>query len=184
MTDAPNKDLSNPDRSNPDLSNKDGDDCHFGPVQLDDAEATLQAGRNLARQICAAGRDRLTIFLAGDLGAGKTTFARGFLEALGHAGRVPSPTYTLIEPYDLDDYLVYHVDLYRLADSRDVDDLGLAELPGPGVILLIEWPERAGARLEPADLVVALEVPAAGRRMAMTAATAAGRHVLGHEYIE
>ena len=152
-----------------------------GERRLDSAEATVKAGGDLARALKAEGLDRLTIFLSGDLGAGKTTFARGFLEALGHVGRVPSPTYTLIEPYACGSLTVYHVDLYRLGDSRDVDDLGLAELPGPGVVMLIEWPERAGGRLEPADLVVSLKIAADGRDIGIAAGSTAGRRLLGHK---
>ena len=154
-----------------------------GEVRLETPEATLAAGRNLARGLKGAGLDRLAIHLVGDLGAGKTTFARGFLEALGHSGRVPSPTYTFIEPYELGERTIYHVDLYRLTDPREADDLGLAELPGPGVIMLIEWPERAGARLQPPDLSVALDIAAPGRIIRLYAASQAGERVLSHEII-
>lgn len=156
-------------------------DLRADQVVLETPEATIEAGRDLARRFCAEGLDGLTIFLAGDLGAGKTTFARGFLEALGHRGRVPSPTYTLIEPYELEGFRAYHIDLYRLADPREADDLGLAELPGSGVVLLVEWPEHAGARLVPADIVVALEIRHPGRTLNVTAASVAGRTLLGHK---
>jgi len=91
---------------------------------------------------------------------------------------VPSPTYTLIEPYDLDFLTVYHIDLYRLSDPRDVDDLGLSELPGPGVVLLVEWPERAGPRLPAADLFVTLTLAGSGRKMDLRAATVVGDSLL------
>ena len=147
-------------------------------VELGTAEDTAAAGAGLARRLRASGLDRAIIFLNGDLGTGKTTLARGFLQALGQSGRVPSPTYTLIEPYDLDFLTVYHIDLYRLADPRDVDDLGLSELPGPGVVLLVEWPERAGPRLPAADLFVTLTLAGSGRKMDLRAATVVGDSLL------
>lgn len=150
---------------------------------LETAEDTVQAGRDLARVLRAAAVDQLTLFLVGELGAGKTTFARGFLQALGHTGRVPSPTYTLIAPYDLGALTVYHVDLYRLQDARDVDDLGLCDLQGPGSVLLIEWPERAGGRLPAADLRVVLEWAGPGRAMTLCAASPAGERLLIHKMV-
>ena len=86
------------------------------------------------------------VALSGDLGAGKTTFARGVLRGLGWTGEVPSPTFTLVQPYDTGPE-VWHVDLYRLNDAAEADALGLFETDA---VLLIEWPERLGARL-PAD---------------------------------
>lgn len=143
-------------------------------VRLNTADETIAAGGDLARRLRAASLDQAIIFLIGDLGMGKTTLARGFLQALGQTGRVPSPTYTLIEPYELDALTVYHVDLYRLANPRDADELGLRELPGPGVVMLVEWPERAGERLPRADLSVTLTLAGGGRKMELRAATAAG----------
>lgn len=88
------------------------------------------------------------VALSGDLGAGKTTFARGVLRGLGWAGEVPSPTFTLVQPYDTTPE-VWHVDLYRLNDAVEADALGLFETDAA---LLIEWPERLGARLPPEAL--------------------------------
>jgi tRNA threonylcarbamoyladenosine biosynthesis protein TsaE len=147
-------------------------------VGLDRPENTVDAGRDMAGRLRAAGLDRAIIFLVGDLGSGKTTLVRGFLRALGHSGRVPSPTYTLIEPYEIGQLTVYHVDLYRLANPRDADDLGLTELPGAGVVMLVEWPGQAGARLPPVDLTVTLELAGEGRKMRLQAATPAGDNLL------
>jgi len=152
-----------------------------GPLKLESEQATISAGRDLARIFQDSDLDQLTVFLSGDLGAGKTTFARGFLQDLGHSGRVPSPTYTLIEPYELDPYRVYHIDLYRLADPREVEDLGIADLPEPGTVLLIEWPERAGRRLKVPDLEVVLAVVSGGRDLAISPRTGAGKCLLDHK---
>ena len=149
---------------------------------LDDHDATVAAGRDLAATMQALDVDELVIFLIGDLGAGKTTFARGFLLGWGHEGRVPSPTYTLIEPYDLEGQRIYHIDLYRLADPAEADHLGLAELPGKRVIMLVEWPEHAAHRLPEPDLSVTLELAPGGRRqIRISPAGPVGRRILGHK---
>lgn len=96
----------------------------------------------------------LLVTLVGDLGAGKTTFVGGLLQALGHVGAARSPTYTLIEPYSLAGREVQHCDLYRLRDPEELEDLGLRDLRGPGSILLVEWPEKAAGRLGMADVTI------------------------------
>ena len=149
-------------------------------VHLDSPEATVEAGRRLAAAVRASGGGAV-IYLRGDLGAGKTTFARGFLDGCGHRGRVPSPTYTLVEPYELDGGSVYHVDLYRLTDASEVDELGLVELEGSEVVLLVEWPERGAGRLQPPDLDLTFDVRDAGRGLRQTALTPAGERILGHK---
>jgi tRNA threonylcarbamoyladenosine biosynthesis protein TsaE len=103
------------------------------------------------------------VFLIGELGAGKTTFARGLLRGLGYTGHVKSPTYTLVEPYELTDGRVYHLDLYRIVDPQELDFIGLDELLGEHAVKLIEWPERAGSRLPRPDAVVRIAARGAGR---------------------
>ena len=103
------------------------------------------------------------VFLEGDLGAGKTTFARGVLRGLGYTGHVKSPTYTLVEPYELPDRKVYHLDLYRIVDPQELDYIGLSELLNERAIKLIEWPERAGSRLLRPDALVRIAVRGTGR---------------------
>ena len=143
-------------------------------IHLDSTAATMAAGGQLARIVRARGIDSLVIYLVGDLGAGKTTFVRGFLRALGHTGRVPSPTYTLIEPYDLADYAVSHIDLYRLQTPGEAASLALAELSGSGTIMLVEWPENGGHGVPPADLRIELDIDGPGRVMRLDGSSSAG----------
>ena len=128
----------------------------------------------LGAAIAAALADRAgaVIYLQGPLGAGKTTVARGLLRALGVNGTIRSPTYTLLEPYELAGRTLIHLDLYRLNDERELEQLGLRDYPPERCWWLIEWPERAAARLPVADLTVALAHQAQGRRVALSGAAA------------
>lgn len=99
----------------------------------------------------------LVIHLRGELGAGKSTFARAMLRALGVVGRIKSPTYALIEPYEVAFGLLLHLDLYRLSDARELEYLGVDQLFDRAKLCLIEWPERAHSALAPADLEISLE---------------------------
>lgn len=139
-------------------------------LTLSSPERTERVGLALGRALAATGNDGgLTLWLEGELGAGKTSMARAILAGLGHVGRVPSPTYTLIEPYELDSGRLFHVDLYRLQSPDEADALGLAELPGPGELLLIEWPERGADRIPAADLRLCLAVRGDGRELLVLA---------------
>jgi tRNA threonylcarbamoyladenosine biosynthesis protein TsaE len=140
-----------------------------------EAELIDFAGR-LGSAWRAAGCDRLVIGLRGDLGSGKTTWARALLRGLGFAGRVPSPTYTLLEPYAFDGLLVLHLDLYRIDGDGDLENLGLRDWLGADrVWLLIEWPERAPTLKRRADLSLAFAVRGASeRRLVVSARTDAG----------
>lgn len=131
-------------------------------LELPDESATLALGERLAHAV-AADTEGGVCFLEGTLGAGKTTLARGFLRALGATGSLKSPTYTLVEPYDLGGRHVRHADLYRLVDPSELDQVGLMEDAPPGTWWLIEWPEKGGAFLPAPDLVVHLSAAAAGR---------------------
>lgn len=138
-------------------------------LTLKDSAATEAAGAALATSLSDG--DHI-IFLYGDLGAGKTTLVRGLLRALGHAGRVPSPTYTLVEPYEVGPLHLKHLDLYRIADPEEVEFLGVRELAGT---VLIEWPEKGGHFLPESDLDCRLAPEGAGRRLEAEGRTEAGR---------
>lgn len=116
----------------------------------------------------------LVVYLTGDLGAGKTTLARGFLRACGVTGAVRSPTYTLVESYELSGLTVIHLDLYRLHDPSELEPLGLRDMARAGYLWLVEWPERGAGRLPPADLVISLQVAENMHRLTASAGTAAG----------
>jgi tRNA threonylcarbamoyladenosine biosynthesis protein TsaE len=112
--------------------------------------------------------------LHGELGAGKTTCVRSLLRALGVAGLVRSPTYTLVETYPVGAMTCVHVDLYRLRSLTEVDELGLRDLSGPGHLLLVEWPEKGGAALPPADLDLTLRYAGDARQAGVIARTPLG----------
>ena len=105
---------------------------------LEDEEATLRLAADLAR----VARPGDVITLSGPLGVGKTALARGFIEALGHGGEVPSPSFAIVQPYEELDPPVWHVDLYRLERSSELEELGLDS--AADAVLLVEWPDRAG----------------------------------------
>jgi tRNA threonylcarbamoyladenosine biosynthesis protein TsaE len=138
---------------------------------LPDEEATVAAGARLAR----AAEGHGVIALHGNLGSGKTTLCRGLIRALGHTGAVKSPTYTLVEPYELSEGRVLHYDLYRLSDPEEVEFLGMRDFLDGRTLTLIEWPEKAIGFLPPPDLDLSLEVLAAGRCLRWQALTSHGQ---------
>ena len=115
------------------------------------------------------------IHLIGPLGAGKTTFARALISALGVAARVKSPTYTLIETYAAGELSVVHLDLYRIAAADELEWLGLRDLADGAQLWLIEWPERAGSAVPAADLTIELAHAGDARDLTLTAATQQAR---------
>ena len=120
------------------------------------------------------------IFLSGDLGAGKTTLTRGLMRGYGVQGAVKSPTYTLVEPYELDDCRLYHFDLYRLADPEEVEFLGVSEYFDEVNLCIIEWAENGKGYLPCPDLEITLSVEGKGRSIAWEGRTAKGER-FGHE---
>lgn len=143
-------------------------------VHTTTAEETEAFGAKLAST--RPGRSDLfaVVYLTGDLGAGKTTLTRGFLRALGVVGAVRSPTYTLVEIYELAGATAVHLDLYRLSDPAELDNLGLREWASAGHLWLIEWPERGTDRLPGADLIVTLTAGASGHDIEVSGASPQG----------
>jgi tRNA threonylcarbamoyladenosine biosynthesis protein TsaE len=123
--------------------------------ELADEAATLALGRSLAPALGPG----MVVWLDGDLGAGKTTLARALIRALGHAGPVKSPTYTLVEVYVVSSLYLYHFDFYRFTDPKEFLDAGLDEYFRDDAVCLVEWPGKAAGFVPPADLVVRLRFP-------------------------
>jgi tRNA threonylcarbamoyladenosine biosynthesis protein TsaE len=147
-------------------------------LKLADPAATLALGDAVAQAIVALHPVQFCIYLEGELGAGKTAVARAVLAGLGYQGRVPSPTYTLVEPYTVGGVQLLHADLYRLKDPAELDYLGIADQFAAGCVLLVEWPCRGLGRLPPADLKLCLSIADTGRVAAFEAMTAQGARLL------
>uniref|UniRef100_A0A486XK64 tRNA threonylcarbamoyladenosine biosynthesis protein TsaE n=1 Tax=Rheinheimera sp. BAL341 TaxID=1708203 RepID=A0A486XK64_9GAMM len=141
---------------------------------LQDEAATLR----LAGRIAALVHGGLTLFLHGHLGAGKTTFSRGLINALGHVGTVKSPTYALVEPYQLATVTVFHFDLYRLRDAEELEFMGIRDYFRADTVCLIEWPEQGQGYLPEPDLDIHLVFEAEHRAITINACTAAGALIL------
>jgi tRNA threonylcarbamoyladenosine biosynthesis protein TsaE len=142
---------------------------------LQDESATIALGAEIAAALPQIYRG-WSILLQGELGAGKSTLARALLHALGYEGRVPSPTYTLVEPYRFPRGDIYHIDLYRVADVNELEFLGWSDFQAG--LKLVEWPERVPFLTEEADLEVVLEYVNSGRTATLSALSARGDTLL------
>jgi tRNA threonylcarbamoyladenosine biosynthesis protein TsaE len=139
-----------------------------------------QEMRDFGKQIALLADGVHVIYLQGVLGAGKTTLSRGFLQGLGYAGAVKSPTYTLVETYLIPPRTIHHFDLYRMHALEELEELGFRDYFTDDTLCLIEWPENGQGRLPDADLVCHLEVAGLLRKMTVTAQTESGEKVVQH----
>lgn len=143
-------------------------------MYLQDDTSTLAFGASVAR----LSHPPLVIHLRGDLGTGKTTFARGFIRALGHSGRVKSPTFSLQESYVLEQATLFHFDLYRIQDPGELEFIGIRDAAGEaGTICLIEWPERGAGAIPKADVELAFRYAGEGRQVDFRGRSPKGRSV-------
>jgi len=138
---------------------------------LADAEATVALGQRLGKAFDGRG----LVYLLGDLGAGKTTLTRGILQAYGYVGPVKSPTYTLVEPYELARATVFHFDLYRLLDPEELELMGYRDYFRDDALTLVEWPVRGEPLLPQPDWIVALDVPEQGAGRVVTISSLSAR---------
>lgn len=141
---------------------------------MDSDADTLALGQALASGLGPG----MVVYLRGELGAGKTSLARGILRGLGHLGKVKSPTYTLVELYDVSRLYLYHFDFYRLEDPHGWIDAGFREYFNEQALCLVEWPEKAGDTLPEPDIDVQFDILTDGRAVQITARSAAGRRCL------
>jgi len=158
-------------------------------IELKDESATLKLGALIMRAIMSVASGLTVVFLEGNLGMGKTTLSRGVLQTLGYGGKVKSPTYTLVEHYELDDIDIYHFDLYRLGDPEELEFMGIRDFfdssnGGRASVCLVEWPEQGAGCLPKPDLVVSLDMAASdmatpGRLATLKLSSPALENVMG-----
>lgn len=144
---------------------------------LPNTQATVALGEQLA-QVIKQLDFGMVVYLNGSLGAGKTTLTRGFVQGMGHQGNVKSPTYTLVEPYDLTPWQVYHFDLYRLSDPEELEYMGIRDYFIGKSCTFIEWPEKGQGAIASADLIINLAYSGEQRTVELFAKSTTGQSVL------
>lgn len=153
--------------------NKDHSDSQYQAFLADEA-ATLAFGERVAASLELG----TVVYLEGDLGRGKTTLSRGIIRGCGHSGAVKSPTYTLVEPYQIGSTTLYHFDLYRLGDPEELEYMGIRDYFTGNSIVLVEWPSQGVGVIPEPDVVVRLCVEGEGRRIDIVPHSARGKHLL------
>lgn len=148
-------------------------------VGLSDAAST----ENWGRQLAASLKPGMLILLNGDLGAGKTTLVRAVLRALGVEGNIKSPSYPVLETYNVSSLYLYHFDFYRIKSQEELEDAGFREYFGGTGLCFVEWPERAGDWLPVADVLIELRTEDEGRKLTVTACSLLGRQCLERIFI-
>jgi len=142
-------------------------------IEIEDEAAMLRFGAQLADATDGRG----AVLISGDLGAGKTTLCRGLLHHMGHEGSVKSPTFTLVEPYEINGVCVYHFDLYRLSHPDELDYVGIDEYFSDDTLCLVEWPEKADGSLPSHDLELAIDVAGEKRNIRIKANSQHGTRI-------
>lgn len=141
-------------------------------IKINNEAQLLELAEKLALQLINSKslerKNGLTIYLQGELGAGKTTFSRGIIQAFGHRGNVKSPTYTLVEEYHLNGFTINHFDLYRLADPEELEFMGIRDYWASQTLSLIESPSKGQGFIPVADLVIRIEIENEGRTLQFT----------------
>lgn len=145
-------------------------------IQLADENEMLRLGAQLAKVI----PNGTVIYLTGSLGAGKTTLVRGLLRGLGYEDPVKSPTYTLVEPYEVAGKKIYHFDVYRIDDAEELEYIGIRDYFDKDSICLIEWPENAQGVLPSADLWCKISIPEKGRIVTLEGYSDKGCGIIQH----
>ena len=143
-------------------------------AELPDDESTVSFGKAAA----AASRPGAVFYLEGPLGAGKTTFARGFLLGLGHTGPVKSATYTLVEPYTAGSLSIYHFDLYRVSDPEELELMGIRDYFDGSSVCLVEWPDRGDGLISPPDVTVRISYSGSARKAEAESSTPLGDQII------
>ena len=149
-------------------------------IDLPNEKATKSLGLKIAQSLPSVISD-MTVVLKGEMGAGKSTVVRSVLRGMGYRNIVPSPTYTLVEPYEVQSGKIYHIDLYRISNSDELEFLGWSDLNDG--LKFIEWPERVPLLFEQADLILSLEYISSGRTLEFNSRTKKGDDIVQKVYI-